>query len=1845
MLEFCEDKPISTTNKSNRLSLLDQHNLRKVLKRVPRTFEICTNNGSCYFNTYIIQDISTEISEFLKVTPDANRYDISVDNNIILKKIEEVCQGKDIKIYKEEISDYNNIVDTLQLISFPTFLSYSREELYHVRLNLDCYDFLQNIPIKFIISTNKDQYCCNIFGICSSKVILKFVTDNPDVNQYIYDYDDEFHEFQKICDFFNFENFSITPSDFDLFKKIAEDLQIDVILYEINTLIQFQEKMNQKIEKNQKIIDNITEIFEWLYKINELSVPVVRNSIINSVWSRNKENIQELTMFILQVIKTDLSLHQSLLELLIQLDSENFEFKIMMPLIKDELMNLYGRNPNICAFIYRLYQKGIFTNEELFPNFEYILNKQMHLHSFDPFFLWFLPEIIELDKNIHYESFITNTYLPDNLDLYKKMRDSFEPNDEITRSLRKDDIDTFLSILSKNQIINLSNCFVPNNIFDTEIMNNNMNYINYAAAFGSIKCFKYLMLNHVEIDSSTFYYSIYGGNSEIIKIIDDKLHCVFDNEEAPKFLFTLIEKHRNDLFDWVLEQKITKNDQNSECLKDIIEHTILNGNIHALVTLIDKSINMTSVLDSNGYLFKGFAARQGFYHLLKFLDNISVINNSQLYRIGIDDYITYDNIKIFKILTKTINNEFILIHSLETAIKKDKIKIISYFFDEQIDKITNDLITRTLHEALKKKSDELFYLLFDKLKKNCTLTLKNYKWDISLLEAACAYAQIKPFYTIINLIPKDKDFTQSLMNAIMSNSIELYKYLIDHKYEINYINLFNDIAYNTNINYDIILWLFKSSGLKIDKFNFLPILQKAIEKQNKNLVLFLLQQNLFYDDILVHSIQSNNLDIVDIVLKYKSTPDFINKGNALSIAVMKNNLEIVKRLLSLPSINPYLYSDYIYTYCTPLMIAASNLSFPIINELLPLYSKDIILHRESIEYLLNELLSTRRCEEKEKNHENILKTFKKILDIENIQMIFNKKNQQIFFKIFSNPLIDIRLVQLCLNINFCDVNYCSNNTNETLLIAAINTRRIDIIKLLINSPNLEINMQNCQNETALHHAVLNDNIEIVSLLLSVPSLDPFIYDEKNRTPLMIAESKYDIPIINEIISFCIKNNRIHKDSFLDLLQKLTKRFLKNIPNYNNHHNNYNAIEEYDQPKENINIVNTIEMILSIKDIQKIFDNNNRKILIDICVFYNFDIVFLHKCLKVDAIDPNCSSSIMPDTLLIAAIKAKRIDIIKLLISYPKTNVNILNFYNEDALSIAIDLQEDNIEIIKLLLSVPSINIDKSTYNYYKQSPLEKAISEMNFQVINEIITFYAKDIILHQSSITKMIQLLLDKLEKSCKFESTEDDQRDYQEKNENIMKAIEKILCIENIQKIFNDMKKQLFLEIITIPYIDIKFVQRILKFDVFNINIASSSDGNTPLILSLKSNRPDIAELLINDARTNINKINFNKESALMIATEMNIISIAKLLINDDRFDPEESLIENAFIQSRVEISRILIPTNLFNINCKIINDNKFGNRGDTALIYAAKNKDLMKLEDIINHPEFDKVESNLQRAVEILFGIDEKKVLCDFIRILKSNNLLDYCFQFIETFYSIVNGDNFDILKEIDNLVIPDQFIKKLFCYSMDKSNDPIQMMIFLIDYDKLHNNIMDIKNETFLTKIQRRKNICIVEEIVNLLIENDYDVNKPNKEGIYPLEHAINSEFVELASALLKTQKVNYKQIINYCDNQSLDQYESTGTYLHLAATCSTDILGMLLDLNIFDINARNSKNDTPLMLACKYYIDENIKLLFQNDKLDFRCKNDNNKDALQIVQGFYDEDNENLSKEQYLDELISIICDY
>ena len=104
-------------------------------------------------------------------------------------------------------------------------------------------------------------------------------------------------------------------------------------------------KIMEKIDGEQELIDLINELFEKLFKINELSVETVKQFIIESRWSKSEEDVQELAAFIIKVINANERLHFDLIELLIQLDSENSkELKILLPFVKEKIMKNQKEN-------------------------------------------------------------------------------------------------------------------------------------------------------------------------------------------------------------------------------------------------------------------------------------------------------------------------------------------------------------------------------------------------------------------------------------------------------------------------------------------------------------------------------------------------------------------------------------------------------------------------------------------------------------------------------------------------------------------------------------------------------------------------------------------------------------------------------------------------------------------------------------------------------------------------------------------------------------------------------------------------------------------------------------------------------------------------------------------------------------------------------------------------------------------------------------------------------------------------------------------------------------------------------------------------------------------------------------------------------------------------------------------------------------------------------------------------------------------------------------------------------------------------------------------------------------
>ena len=113
-------------------------------------------------------------------------------------------------------------------------------------------------------------------------------------------------------------------------------------------------------------------------------------------------------------------------------------------------------------------------------------------------------------------------------------------------------------------------------------------------------------------------------------------------------------------------------------------------------------------------------------------------------------------------------------------------------------------------------------------------------------------------------------------------------------------------------------------------------------------------------------------------------------------------------------------------------------------------------------------------------------------------------------------------VRLAIN-NGEDVNSKRRDSScfdgETTLIFAVNTKRIGIVKLLLEHPAIEVNSKDSKGLTALHFAVISKNIEAVRLLLDHQQVDVNCQDEKNgSTPLHIAAFDNNVAAIKMLLT-------------------------------------------------------------------------------------------------------------------------------------------------------------------------------------------------------------------------------------------------------------------------------------------------------------------------------------------------------------------------------------------------------------------------------------------------------------------------------------------------------------------------------------------------------------------------------------------------------------------------------------------------------------------------------------------------------------------------------------------------------
>ena len=189
--------------------------------------------------------------------------------------------------------------------------------------------------------------------------------------------------------------------------------------------------------------------------------------------------------------------------------------------------------------IYPLIFKGRYSPQRKLRHFVYpVFKKILCQKKVDKI----QSELKELYKIDDFESFDKNCRVGEN-------------ESPICLLIRNDDIDGFVTYVTQTNIA-LSGQVKPS-IFETNefLIDKTPKLIEYAAFFGSIQIFRFLLLNNVETTEDLLLYAIHGRNADIIHILESNKIAPKDGNYK-KYLFESIKCHHNEIANYILNNFI-----------------------------------------------------------------------------------------------------------------------------------------------------------------------------------------------------------------------------------------------------------------------------------------------------------------------------------------------------------------------------------------------------------------------------------------------------------------------------------------------------------------------------------------------------------------------------------------------------------------------------------------------------------------------------------------------------------------------------------------------------------------------------------------------------------------------------------------------------------------------------------------------------------------------------------------------------------------------------------------------------------------------------------------------------------------------------------------------------------------------------------------------------------------------------------------------------------------------------------------------------------------------------------------------------------------------------------------
>ena len=231
----------------------------------------------------------------------------------------------------------------------------------------------------------------------------------------------------------------------------------------------------------------------------------------------------------------------------ILLDLQN---NIKQTLSNSSLYNIFQSNKGILLFL--LNQNILTLDESIFNSI--IETREENGVKFCHFFI---PEIKKFaeERGIKIDESELFDLEPDDLVNYEDKRKTGENESYVCALIRQDLVEEFVSFVTRSNF-NLKSQ-IKKSIYETHSFLNSVNptLIEYAAFFGSIQIFQYLMMNNAEYDESLWLYAIYSNNAELIHVIEGMKII----QSYEKCFVESIKCHHNEIANYIFNNYMNEN--------------------------------------------------------------------------------------------------------------------------------------------------------------------------------------------------------------------------------------------------------------------------------------------------------------------------------------------------------------------------------------------------------------------------------------------------------------------------------------------------------------------------------------------------------------------------------------------------------------------------------------------------------------------------------------------------------------------------------------------------------------------------------------------------------------------------------------------------------------------------------------------------------------------------------------------------------------------------------------------------------------------------------------------------------------------------------------------------------------------------------------------------------------------------------------------------------------------------------------------------------------------------------------------------------------------------------------